>query len=57
MTDNAKITPSDLKAHADVLIALGKMPTLEKLLEAVSSVREVYKPKIEAARKRRRQRR
>lgn len=42
-----KITPSDLKAEAQRLIAAGKMPPLEHLLGAVAETREKYKPLIE----------
>jgi hypothetical protein len=51
MTED-KITPSDLRAHADVLIALDKMPTLTELLTAIDSTREKFLPLIEAARMR-----
>jgi hypothetical protein len=54
MTDD-KITPSDLRAHADVLIALDKMPSLENLLAVIAEVRTKYKPLIKTARKSRRQ--
>lgn len=42
-----KITPSDLKAEAQRLIAAGKMPSLEDTLAAVAEAREKYKPMIE----------
>jgi len=48
-----KITPSDLEAHAQVLIEMGLMPSLEAVLAAVAETREKYKPKIEAARQER----
>jgi hypothetical protein len=54
MTDE-KITPSDLRAHAEVLIALEKMPSLENLLAVVAEVRAKYKPLMKTARKSRRQ--
>jgi hypothetical protein len=45
-----KITPSDLEAHAQVLIEMGLMPSLETVLDAVADTRKKYVPKIEAAR-------
>lgn len=42
-----KITPNDLKAEAQRLIAAGKMPSLEEVLGHVASTREKYKPLIE----------
>jgi hypothetical protein len=50
MTDE-KITPSDLRAHAEVLIALGKMPTLAELHAAIASTKQKFRPLIEAARR------
>jgi len=44
--EDKKITPSDLRAEAQRLIAAGKMPKLEDLLGTVASVREKYKPMI-----------
>jgi hypothetical protein len=45
--EDKKITPSDLRAEAQRLVATGKMPELEDLLQSVASVREKYKPIIE----------
>lgn len=42
-----KITPSDLKAEAQRLIAAGKMPPLEHVLGAVAEARTKYKPQLE----------
>lgn len=46
-----KITPSDLRAQARQLLAVGKMPSLERLLAAVFETRTKYVPLIKAARK------
>ena len=51
MKPSDKITPSDLEAHAQVLIELGMMPSLETVLNAVADTRKKYLPKIEAARR------
>lgn len=45
------ITPSDLRREAQKLIAEGRMPKLENLLSAVAEARQVYGPKLKAARK------
>jgi hypothetical protein len=45
-----KITPSDLRKRADKLIASGKMPSLDVLLQAVGETREKFVPKILKAR-------
>jgi len=50
-----KITPSDLRAEAARLIAVGQMPDLSTLLAVIASVREKYRPKILEARLRRKQ--
>jgi hypothetical protein len=42
--------PSDLKAEAERLTAAGEMPSLQKLMAAIESVRADYQPKIKAAR-------
>jgi hypothetical protein len=44
------ITPTDLRAEAQRLIAAGRMTTLDELLEAVAKAREKYHPQIIAAR-------
>ena len=54
MTDKEKITSSDLRAHAKVLIALGKMPTLTELRAAIASTKEKFQPLIQGARKQKR---
>jgi len=46
-----RITPSDLRAEAARLIALGQMPDLSSLLSVIASVREIYRPKILEARR------
>jgi hypothetical protein len=46
-----KIRPSDLRAHAHVLVEMGLMPKLEDVLKAVTEIRKKYKPLIEEARK------
>lgn len=45
-----KITPSDLRAEAQRLIAAGKMPPLEEVLKHVAAVREKYVPQIKESR-------
>jgi len=47
----AKITPSDLQAQAEKLIADGMMPDLDSLLDAVGQIRTKYQPKILEARR------
>src|SRR6266404_2824925 len=49
-----KITPSDLRKQAAELIAAGKMPSLDAVLQAVGEIRAEFAPKILAARKTRR---
>jgi hypothetical protein len=51
-----KISVSDLRAHADVLIELGLMPPLERVLAAVAETSKKYQAKIDAARRERPQR-
>jgi hypothetical protein len=45
------IKPSDLRAQAEKMIADGKMPDLETLLDAVGQIRAEYQPKIVEARR------
>jgi hypothetical protein len=45
-----KLGPSDFAAEIERLKAEGKLPPLERLLSAVAEVREIYRPKILAAR-------
>lgn len=45
------ISPDDLRREAQKLIAEGKMPKLETLLGAVAEARNVYGPKLKAARR------
>ncbi len=45
-----KITPSDFRKQADELIAAGKMPSLDAVLQAVAETREKYVPLIVKAR-------
>jgi hypothetical protein len=54
MTDEEaeKISVSDLRAHAAVLVELGLMPSLERVLAVVADVRDKNKPKVEEARQR-----
>ena len=51
-----RISVSDLKAHAQVLIEMKLMPPLRELLAAVAETRKKYKPKINAARRERKKR-
>jgi hypothetical protein len=46
-----KLGPSDFQKEVERLKAEQKMPTLEALLEVVGEVRNEYRPKILAARK------
>jgi hypothetical protein len=46
-----KKTKADLEREALRLIAEGKMPTFEELINTVAETREKYKPLILAARK------
>jgi hypothetical protein len=45
-----KITASDLRHQAEQLIASGKMPSMEQLLQAVTETRKKYVPLIIEAR-------
>jgi hypothetical protein len=47
---NKKITASDLRRQAQELIAAGKMPSLDAVLQAVAETREKYVPLIVKAR-------
>ena len=44
------ITPTDLRAEAQRLIAAGRMPSLDQLLETVATARKKHRPQIIAAR-------
>jgi hypothetical protein len=46
-----KLGPSDFQEEVERLKTEQKMPTLEELLEVIGEVREEYRPKILAARK------
>jgi len=46
-----KLGPTQFKAEVEKLQREGRMPSLERLLEVVAEVREIYRPKILAARK------
>jgi hypothetical protein len=46
-----KLGPSDFQNEVERLKAEEKMPTLEELLEVIEEVRNEYRPKILAARK------
>jgi len=46
-----KITLSDLRKQTDELIAAGKMPSLDTVLQAVAETRKKFVPKILKARK------
>jgi len=45
-----KITESDLRNQAEELIAAGKMPSLDAVLQAVAETREKFVPLIVKAR-------
>jgi len=49
-----KLGPSDFAAEVERLKAADKLPSLEAVLSAVTEIREIYRPKIQAARKTRR---
>ena len=51
MKKEPKLGPSDFQEEVERLKAEQKMPTLEELLEVIGEVREEYRPKILAARK------
>jgi hypothetical protein len=51
MMPDKKISVSDLRAEAERLVASGKMPSLDTVLQAVASTREKFRPKILKARK------
>lgn len=44
------VTPADLRAEAQRLIAAGRMPSLDQLLETVATARKKHCPQIIAAR-------
>jgi hypothetical protein len=46
-----KLGPSDFQNEVERLKAEQKMPTLEQLLEVIGEVRQEYRPKMLAARK------
>lgn len=52
MKQEPKITPSDLRRQAEAMVASGTMPSLETVLAAVASVRQVYRPRIREAQRR-----
>ena len=45
------LTPSDLRAQAEKLIADGMMPDLNTVLDVVEQIRKEYQPKILEARR------
>jgi len=46
-----KVTPSNLREEAQRLIAAGKMPSLDEVLQSVAGTREKYVPQVHEARK------
>jgi hypothetical protein len=46
-----KFGPTQFKAEVEKLRREGRMPTLDNLLRAIAEVREIYRPKILAERK------
>ena len=46
-----ELGPSDFAAEIERLKAEGKLPPLERVLSAVAEIREIYRPRILAARK------
>ena len=51
MTQEPKITPSDLRRQAEAMVAAGTMPSLETVLEAVAVSRLKYRDKLLQARR------
>ena len=49
MTQEPKITPTELRRQAEAMVAAGTMPSLETVLEAVAEVRQKYRPEIREA--------
>ena len=47
----SRIKPSDLRAHAEKLIADGLMPDLNTVLDVVRQIKTKYRPKILEARR------
>jgi len=45
-----KLGPTQFTEEVERLQRVGKMPSLERLLEVIAEVREVYRPRILAAR-------
>jgi len=52
--NQAKFGPTQFQAEVERLQREGKMPSLEAVLSAVAEIRELYRPRILAARKTRR---
>jgi hypothetical protein len=51
MKPEKKITASDLRRQAETMIAAGKMPSLETVLEVVAETRLKYRDRILQARR------
>ena len=52
--NQAKFGPTQFQEEVERLQREGKMPSLEAVLSAVGEIREIYRPRILAARKTRR---
>ena len=46
-----KLGPTQFQAEVERLQAEGRMPSLPELLDVIAEIREIYRPKILAARK------
>jgi hypothetical protein len=55
MSDEKKLTSSDLRKIAQDLIKSGKMPTPERFLQAMGKAREEYVPKLKKLQEREKQ--
>jgi hypothetical protein len=51
MSETKKMGPTEMLAEVERLKAAGRMPSLEAVLQAVAEVRQEYRPKILAARR------
>jgi hypothetical protein len=51
MSERKKMGPTEMLAEVERLKDAGKLPTLERLLEAISETRAEYRDKILAARR------
>jgi hypothetical protein len=45
------VTPTEMRKRIQEMQAKGELPSLDEVLDAVESVREKFKPKLEEARR------